>query len=103
MKCEQHKTRKSSLPDEAIAEMAEQLSGRFFTFKEFTTLTEAYGYKGSLEVILSLFNVRGYMITEEMSKKHKTIYKIVNKEDYEKYDEEAHKDAKRRLLAAVSY
>ena len=114
MRREQQKFRKSKLSEEAIKQMAEQLKQRYFSLAEIEKMTQAYGYKGSKEIILSLFAVRGYMIAEETIKVNqykkakgtygnKVVYKIVSKEDYEKYDKEAHEDAKRRLLAAVSY
>lgn len=113
MKIEQHKVRKSKLSDDDIKEMAEQLKQRYFSLSEIEKMTRTYGYKGSKEIIFSLFAVRGYMIAEktiriQLCKKakgvygNKVLYKIVTAEDYEKYDQEAHKDAKRRLLATVS-
>lgn len=112
MRCEQHKVRKSKLPEEAIKKMADQLKERYFTINELMSMAQAYGYKGSKEVVLNLFSVRGYLIAEETVRCKKVrrkdyfakaIYKIVTEEDYKKYDEEVHKDAKRRLLATVSY
>lgn len=114
MKGEQHKVRKSKLSEDDIIKMADLLKQRYFSFGEISKMTRAYGYRGSKEIIFSLFQVRGYMIAEKTVKVlqykkkkgtycNRVVYKIMTEEDYEKYDEEAHKDAKRRLLAAVSY
>ena len=114
MRCEQYRTRSSILSDDAIQEIAEQLKDKEFTFPELMAKVSKYNYKGSKEVVLSLFNTRGYLIAEdhitrlqEKKKKGTTcikiVYKFVTDKDYEEYDEEAHKDAKRRLLATVSY
>ncbi|MBO7733365.1 MAG: hypothetical protein J6S67_12445 [Methanobrevibacter sp.] len=113
MKCEQHKVRKSKLSEDVIRKIADQLKQRYFSLSEIEKMTHAYGYKGSKEIIFSLFEVRGYMIAEktvkilQYKKKKGTygdrvLYKIVTAEDYEKYEMEATKDAKRRLLATVS-
>lgn len=111
MKCEQHKVRESKLPEEAIEKMAEVLKSHYCTYSEIRQMADEYGFSGGLESILSLFNVRGYMIAEMKQSTHgrrcnetylKTLYKIVTEEDYKIYEEEATKDAKRRLLAAVS-
>ena len=112
MKLEQNKVRECKLSEECIKEMAEMLIERYCTFSEIQRIANANGLHGGIESILSLFNVRGYLITEITVKRFdsqnktyvkRTLYKIMTDEDYEKWDEEAHKDAKRRLLAAVSY
>lgn len=112
MKCEHHRIRGSKLSEATIKEMAESLKLRYFTFTEVQRMAHKNGLNGGIETILSLFSVRGYLVTEKTVKTFhrktksyvkKSVYKILTDEDYEKWDEEAHKDAKRRLLAAISY
>lgn len=111
MKCEQHKVRKSKFSEEGIAEIAEALKKNYMGYSEIYAIARKYDMKSGIESLLSLFAVRGYQIAEKsvtyysIDKKiyvKRTLYKIVTKEDYEKYEMEATKDAKRRLLAAVS-
>lgn len=112
MKCEQHKVRKSKLSEEAIEEIAEALKQNYLDWSQLYSMARKYGQRSGIESLLSLFQVRGYQIAEKtdvyFSPRYKkrvtrTLYKIVTKEDYEKYEAEATKDAKRRLLATISY
>ena len=111
MRGEQSKVRKSKLSDEILEELANLLKERYLTLGEILAFTESHGYKGGRESVLSLLNERGFMIAETTRYTHDirhkqvyrtVIYKIITGEDYKKYEEEATKDAKRRLLAAVS-
>lgn len=102
MKTEQHKVRKSKLSEEAIVEIAEALKKNYMGYSEIYAIARKYGQKSGLESLLSLFQVRGYQLAEQMDGR-RTLYKIVTKEDYEKYEMEATKNAKRRLLATISY
>ena len=105
MKCEQHKVRKSKLPEEVIKEIAELLTERSVCFAEIEKISKRAGCGSGIESVLSLLQVRGYQVAEITISKgssKKTLYKIVTKEDYEKYEREATRDAKRRLLETVS-
>ena len=104
MKCkqEQLKVRKSKVSEEAIKEMADVLKERYLTWKEIDFMAKRAGCNSGIESVLSLFEVRGYKVAE-FTNGARTLYKIVTKQDYEKYETEATKDAKRRLLAAISY
>jgi hypothetical protein len=57
----------------------------------------------SLEGILCILSSRNYLVIEEKIQGKKTYYRIVTKEYYKKIEEEHRENAKRRLLAAVSY
>ena len=106
MKVEQRKVRKSKLSEEAIKEMAELLLKHEVSFSEIDNIAKRAGCASGIESVLSLLQVRGYQVAEHSIYKgsvKRTYYKIVTKEDYEKYEREAHEDAKRRLLATISY
>ena len=116
MRIDKRKAKASKTPEETILMLAEKLKERYYSGSEMMRLAKAAGFNGTTKTLLSLFQSRGYMVTEEVisPKKYiinsrfykpsdKTVYKIMTDEDYKKWDEEVHADAKRRLLAAVSY
>ena len=106
-KRQKHKPKKCALTESQLSEFAEIMKKRFYSYKELTDiLKEKYGYNGVVLSVLDFLNVRGYMIAEEEHYKkygYKIYYKVMTPEDYEKIAEEHRENAKRRLLAAVSY
>ena len=68
MKQEQLKVRKSKLSEDEILQIAEVLKDKYCSFAEIKRMARHYGMRGGIESILSLFNVRGYLVTEETLK-----------------------------------
>ena len=105
-KRKKYKPRPCALSDEALAEIAKLLSDRFYTHYEIQRIvTEKYGYKGHALAVLNYLESRNYLIaTEEIPGcNQKVLYRVMTKETYQKIEEEHSENAKRRLLAAISY
>ena len=102
-----YKVRACTLKEEELAQLAEEMKKRYFCSKEIEDYVYAnFHWKTNLERILDLLDIRGYLVGEEerkMAYGYKGLYKIFTKEEYEKIAEEHRENAKRRLLAAVSY
>lgn len=103
-----HKKRKvrgSKTSEDNLRFIAEKLTERFYSALEIRRLSKEYGYTGSREMLFSLLVARGFLITEEtISPEGKlVVYKVITEADYEKYDEEVHENARKRLLETVSY
>ena len=98
---------KCCIPDAVIAALGKQLSQRFMSFNEVMTFVKNGANKSiSIELIMCIMEARGYLLTEEKRRSkfgYKTYYRVMTKEYYEKLEEERRENAKRRLLAAVSY
>lgn len=100
----QHLVRESIYPEETIKAIADCLTQRFYTGGELLELCKSYGMHCSTHGILSLLEVRGYLCIETDKRPGiRTRYKIVTADDYEKYEKEKTEDAKKRLLATISY
>lgn len=101
------KNRKTSLTEEQITYLIETLSKRYYSGREILEYLAQYGYRGNIETLMMLLEVRGYMCAEYsgLGKSVNTrvvFYKIVTKKDYEEYEEEHRKNVTRRLLETVS-
>ena len=105
-KYKRYKPRECYFSDEVLAEIAEKLSQRFYEHGEIQKMVKAYGFTGDAMSVINYLEARNYLVaTERKQSKHgfKTNYRVMTKEVYEKIEEEYREDAKRRLLAAVSY
>ena len=98
------KAKKCSIPDNILTQLVTEMTNNSMCWGEITSFINSR-IKGaySLEGILCILNSRNYMVMEEKKQGRKTYYRIVNKEYYRKIEEEHRENAKRRLLAAVSY
>ena len=116
MRIERKKAKTCKYSEEAIQELAAKMSERYYTYSEMLHIAEPLGITGTPEMLLSILSSHGFMVSEDIrspaglqtkyyrtTPKDKTVYKVVTEEDYKKYDEEAHENAKRRLLATISY
>lgn len=101
------KPRECSIPDNYITELADELEKKYMVFSEVINFVAARTHKNyTIESILCILEARGYLVTQERQKVphgYKTFYGIMTKEKYEKIAEEHRENAKRRLLAAISY
>ena len=102
-----YKPRQCSIPDEYIAALAEELTKKFMSFGEVIGfMKNCTGKQYSIDALLALLEARGYLVTQErrrVTNGYKSFYGVMTKEKYEKIEEEHRENAKRRLLAAVSY
>lgn len=101
-----YKPRQCPLSDQALAEIAKELTHKDYTLAEVTKIIRKYGFKGDPYSVLNYLDARGYLLSQDEKKTHygmKFFYRIMTKEIYEKIEEEHRENAKRRLLAAVSY
>ena len=102
-----HKPRQCSIPDEYIAGLAEELTKKFMSYNEIVGfIKRRTGKVYSMESLLSILEARGFLITEDRRRTNygfRSFYGIMTKEKYQKIEEEHRENAKRRLLAAVSY
>lgn len=102
-----HKPRPYTIPEEYLAELAEELKKKYMSHGEIIDFIEKRCNKRhDLEAILGIMEARGFLITQEkrrMPYGYKFFYTIMTKEKYEKIEEEHRENAKRRLLAAISY
>lgn len=102
-----YKPRQCSIPNECIAALAEELTKKYMGFSEVINFVAERTHKNySVEAILCILEARGYLVTQERQKVphgYKTFYGIMTKEKYQRIEEEHRENAKRRLLAAVSY
>ena len=100
------KPKKCCISESEIAMLARMMEKRYYSAKELEELVfNSFGKKAGSLMILTWMDSRSYCITQETrSTGHgsKTFYKIITKDEYEKIAEEKRKNAKRRLLAAVS-
>ena len=98
---------KCCIPDPVIAALGKELADRFMSYNEVMTFVKNGSNKRvEIELILCIMEARGYLITEEMRRSkcgNKKYFRVMTKEYYEKLEEEHRENAKRRLLAAVSY
>lgn len=103
----ERKPRECSIPDEVIKELGERLKHEYLSWNDITSFIHNKCNKNwGIELILCILDTRGYKVAEgyrEVSRGKKTFYKVFTKEDYEKIAEEQRENAKRRLLAAISY
>ena len=98
--------RQCALSEEAINKIAVILTTRYFTLAEIRKIAEPYGYKGDPYNLLLYMEARDHLLSQEEKKTKygmKYFYRIMTKEIYEKIEEEHRENAKRRLLAAISY
>ena len=102
-----YKPRQCSIPDEYIAALAEELTIKFMSFGEVIGfMKNCTGKEYSIDALLALLEARGYLVTEDRKRStygFRSYYGIMTKEKYQKIEEEHRENAKRRLLAAVSY
>ena len=102
-----YKPRVCSIPDEYINELASELTSRFMSYGEIIDFIKTRCNKRyDIDNILGYLETRGFLVTQERHKMpygYKTFYTIMTKEKYAKIAEEHQENAKRRLLAAVSY
>ena len=102
-----HKPRRCSIPEEYIVGLAEELTKGFLDYRELLNYIKERTHKRyELDNILGVLEARGFLITEEKRRTSygfKTYYTIMTKDKYDKIEEEHRENAKRRLLAAVSY
>lgn len=101
------KAKKCQVSETVLKEIAIKLKEKFYTGGEISRLAKTYNYPGSVFMLLSLLEARGYLFAEETlgpgsHGNDKVIYKIVTADDYTKYEEEKAENAKRRLLATIS-
>lgn len=98
---------KCAIPDEVIAALGKELAERYMNYTEVLTYVKnGCNRRLEIEQILCIMEARGYLIAEEKRRTkygNKTFYRVMTKEYYEKIAEEKRENAKRRLLAAVSY
>lgn len=102
-----NKPRQCSIPEEYIKELADELTHRFMTYGEIIDFMQQRCHKRyEVEGILCILEARMFLVTQEIQKTpygKKTCYCIMTKEKYQRIEEEHRENAKRRLLAAVSY
>ncbi len=102
-----HKPRPCTIPEECLAELAEELKKKYMSHGEIIEfIGKTCNKRHDLEPILGIMEARGFLIAQEKRKVthgYKFYYTIMTKEKYEKIEEEHRENAKRRLLAAVSY
>ena len=97
--------RKSKLQDNQLNELIEMMKSKYFTGWELLEiLKKRYAWKGTVEMFLTTLEAKKIPVFEEPIKPGKTWcrYKVLTAEEINKYEEEKTKDAKRRLLAAIS-
>lgn len=101
------KPRQCTIPEEYLAELAEAMKKNYMSHGDIISFIEKRCNKRhELEAILGIMEARGFLITVEKRRipyGYKSFYTIMTKEKYEKIEEEHRENAKRRLLAAVSY
>ena len=102
-----YKPRKSPISEEDIKELAGLLTSKYMGYGEIIDFVKGRIHKRyEIDSILGCLETRGFLVTQErrrMPYGYKTFYTIMTKEKYEKIEEEHRENAKRRLLAAVSY
>lgn len=102
-----YKPRQCVIPEECINGLAAELSTKYMSYGEIVDYVKIHCNKRlEIDNILSLLETRDFLVTQErrrMSYGYKNFYTIMTKERYEKIEEEHRENAKRRLLAAVSY
>jgi len=96
-----------SIPNAVIAALGEELKKKFMSYNEVMTFVKNGSNKRiEIELIMCIMESRGYLIAEEKRRTrygYKTFYRVMTKEYYDQIAEEHRENAKRRLLAAVSY
>ena len=101
------KIRKSSIPEDVLTELGERLKKEYMSFTQITGfIKEKCNKNCGIESILCVLDQRGYKVAEgniNVTNGKKTFYKVFTAKDYERIEEEHRKNAKGRLLAAVSY
>lgn len=107
MNGKERKPKKCSIPEEEIQKLGKMFSDRYYTNSEITNyFNNTYHKKWNLELIICVLESRGFLFSQETKRTNygiKTYYRIMTKDVYEKIAEEHRENAKRRLLAAVSY
>lgn len=102
-----YKPRQCSIPDEYITALAVELTKKFMSYGEVVSfIKKRTGKVYSMESLLSILEARGFLVTEDRRRTNygfRSFYGIMTKEKYQKIEEEHRENAKRRLLAAVSY
>lgn len=102
-----NKPRQCSIPEESIAALAKEMTNRFMSYGAIKDYIQKHCNRHvELEAILGILEARGYLVTQERRHTpygYKHFYTIMTKEKYQKIEEEHRENAKRRLLAAVSY
>lgn len=100
------KPKKCCISESDIAMLARMMEKRYYSAKELEELVfNSFEKKAGSLTILTWLDSRCYSVTQETrltEHGHRTFYKIMTKEEYEKIAEERRENAKRRLLAAVS-
>ena len=102
-----YKPRRCKIPEEYLTGLAGELTGRYMSYGEVIDYIQSRVNKRyEIDSILTILENRGFLVTQEkrrVAHGYKTFYSIMTKEKYEKLEEEHRENAKRRLLAAVSY
>jgi hypothetical protein len=101
------KPRKCSIPDDVLIELGEKLKREYMSWSQIIGfIKEKCNKNWGIESILCVLDQRGYKVAEgdlNVTYGKQTFYKVFTARDYEKIEEEHRKNAKGRLLAAVSY
>ena len=99
--------RQSSIPEEYLKDLADELTTKFMGYGEILDYIKIRCNKRyEVENILSSLEARGYLVAMEVRRVpygKQNFYSIMNEEKYKKIEEDHRENAKRRLLAAVSY
>ena len=101
-----YKPRQCPISDEDLAKIAEELTYKDYTLAEINRIIRKYGYKCEAYSVLNYLESRDYLLSQEEKKTphgSKFFYRVMTDEIYIKIEEEHRENAKRRLLAAVSY
>lgn len=101
----QYKPRPTCLSDEALKEIANYLSKRFYRYGEIQQYAAQYGFRGETLTLLNNLESHGYLIASEEvpGRMCLVLYRVMTPKVYEEIEKEHQENAKRRLLAAVSY
>ena len=102
-----YRPRQCQIPEEYLKELGEELTKRYMAYGEIIAYIKQRCHKRyDLENIIGVMESRGYLIAEErqpVKYGFKIFFTVMTKEKYEKIEEEHRENAKRRLLAAISY
>ena len=102
-----NKPRQRDIPEIYLHELAAEMTKRTMGYSEVIDfIKNRCNKRYEITSLLSALEARGYLVMQErrrVANGIKSFYTIMTKEKYEKIEEEHRENAKRRLLAAVSY
>lgn len=101
-----YKPRQCPISDKDLEKIAKDMSYKDCTLAEVRRIVNKYGYNCEPLTVLNYLESHDYLLSQDEKKTphgSKFFYRVMTAEIYRKIEEEHSENAKRRLLAAISY